>query len=181
VELPVHGPAQSASVMNLPPAPPICPALHAATAPAGHGHVNWFVNGAVGLVKRLQMCFVGKGSAGSGPPENWFPCTWKLPIFFQALSDSGRVPVRLLSCALKVLMSTKAPMASGRMPPSSKPQQRRLHDSGATREVGGAPHDLGSMCRCAVSELVWRAAKRAGVLLRCGTHSSVTAVPAELQ
>ena len=40
-----------------------------------------------------------KGSAGSGPPESWFPYTWKLPIFFQAPSDSGRVPVMLLATA----------------------------------------------------------------------------------
>ena len=71
-----------------------------------------------------------KGSAGSGPPESWFPYTWKLPIFFQAPSDSGRVPVSLLLRTLKTSMSTKAPMDSGRVPSrlETVPSPMTLHD-----------------------------------------------------
>ena len=104
--------------------------VHAATAPAGHGHKNWFV-GAARFVKRTHGLVLaakfGKGSAGSGPPESWFPCTWKLITFFHALSDSGRVPVSLLYRTLKTVMSTKALMASGRMP-SRLLICRTLHD-----------------------------------------------------
>ena len=107
-----------------------------------------------------------KGSAGSGPPESWFPYTWKLPIFFQAPSDSGRVPVMLLATALKMLMSTKALIASGRVP-STLAFGMTLH--GQRNRAGGGG---GGSVR---EELV-----RSGLAGRA-THILSTVVPAALQ